>query len=77
MSRLRLAQHRHPGVDTLDLRMMDRAIELARAAAGNDEVPVGAVVYRGGEIIAEAANNREATGDPTGHAELVALRLAG
>jgi tRNA(adenine34) deaminase len=77
MSRLRLAQHRHPGVDALDLRMMDRAIELARAAAGNDEVPVGAVVYRGDEIIAEAANNREATGDPTGHAELVALRLAG
>ena len=68
MSRLRLAQHRHPGVDALDLRMMDRAIELARAAAGNDEVPVGAVVYRGDEIIAEAANNREATGDPTGHA---------
>jgi tRNA(adenine34) deaminase len=77
MSRLRLAQHRHPGVDALDLRMMDRAIELARGAAGNDEVPVGAVVYRGDEIIAEAANNREATGDPTGHAELVALRLAG
>jgi len=77
MSRLRLAQQRHPGVEELDLRMMDRAIELARAAAGNDEVPVGAVVYRGDEIIAEAANNREATGDPTGHAELVALRLAG
>lgn len=77
MTRLRLAQQRHPGVDALDLRMMDRAIELARSAANNDEVPVGAVIYRGDEIVAEAANNREATGDPTGHAELVALRIAG
>ncbi|MAD79046.1 MAG: tRNA-specific adenosine deaminase [Planctomycetaceae bacterium] len=57
--------------------MMERAIELARSAAGANEVPVGAVVYRGDQIVAEAANNREATGDPTGHAELVALRLAG
>lgn len=77
MNRLRIAHQKHPGVESLDLQMMERAIELARSAAGANEVPVGAVVYRGDEIIAEAANNREATGDPTGHAELVALRLAG
>ena len=77
MTRLRIARQKHPEVDALDLRMMERAIELARSAAGAQEVPVGAVVYRGDEIIAEAANNREATGDPTGHAELVALREAG
>ena len=77
MTRLRLAQQRHPGIDAVDLRMMERAIELAREAAGRDEVPVAAVIYRGDEIVAEAANNREATGDPTGHAEVVALRMAG
>lgn len=77
MARLRIAQHLHPGIDRVDLRMMDRAIELAQEAAANDEVPVGAVVYRGHEIVAESANNREATGDPTGHAEMVALRRAG
>lgn len=77
MTRLRIARQKHPEVDPLDLRMMERAIELARSAAGAQEVPVGAVVYRGEEIVAEAANNREATGDPTGHAELVALREAG
>ena len=77
MNRLRIAHEKHPEVESIDLQMMERAIELARSAAGANEVPVGAVVYRGDQIIAEAANNREATGDPTGHAELVALRLAG
>lgn len=60
-----------------DLAMMDRAIALAEEAAARGEVPIGAVVYRDDEVIAEAANDREATGDPTGHAELVALRAAG
>ena len=57
--------------------MMERAIELAARAAEAGEVPVGAVVYLDGRILAEAANNRRATADPTGHAELVALREAG
>lgn len=56
--------------------MMQRAIELARKSAAADEVPVGAVVYRGDEIIAEAHNLREAVRDPTGHAELMAIRKA-
>lgn len=60
-----------------DRRMMDRAIELARIAGQAGEVPVGAVLYRGDDIIAEAANNREASNDPTGHAELIAIRQAG
>ena len=77
MSRLRIASDNHPGVDSVDARMMERAIELARAAASEGEIPVGAVVFRGEEILGEAANNREACCDPTGHAEMVALRAAG
>jgi tRNA(adenine34) deaminase len=64
-------------VDPVDLAMMRRAIELAQQAAALGEVPVGAVVYRGPQIIAEAANCREATKDPVGHAELLALSRAG
>ncbi len=56
--------------------MMRRAIELARKSAAADEVPVGAVIYRGDEVIAEAHNLREAVHDPTGHAELMAIRKA-
>lgn len=57
--------------------MMRRAIELAREAAARGEVPVGAVVYRGSDVIAEAYNLREAAADPTGHAELLAISQAG
>jgi tRNA(adenine34) deaminase len=60
-----------------DLAMMTRAIDLAAAAGDAGEVPVAAVVYQGQWILAEAANNRQATADPTGHAEIVALREAG
>jgi len=59
-----------------DLAMMRRAILAAENAAEKGEVPVGAVVARGGEILAVAANEREATGDPTAHAELLAIRQA-
>jgi len=61
----------------LDRAMMQRALALAEQAAAQGEVPIGAVVYRDGEVLAEAANEREASGDPTGHAEIVALRRAG
>lgn len=74
---LRSLQVVHPWVLPDDLRMMRRAIELARQAAASGEVPVGAVIYRGEEVVAEAANDREATADPSGHAEMVALRRAG
>jgi tRNA(adenine34) deaminase len=56
--------------------MMRHALLAAEDAAENGEVPVGAVVAKGGEILAVAANEREATGDPTAHAELLAIRRA-
>lgn len=61
-----------------DQQWMTRALELARDAAARGEVPVGAVVYRTatGERLAEASNTREHGKDPTGHAELTAVRAA-
>lgn len=56
--------------------MMRRALEAAREAAARGEVPVGAVVARGEEILSVAANERETAADPTAHAELLALRRA-
>lgn len=61
----------------VDLAMMRRAIALGRRAALLDEVPVGAVIYRGREIIAEGFNLRETTSDPVTHAELIAISRAG
>ncbi|MDF2144817.1 nucleoside deaminase [Knoellia sp. p5-6-4] len=56
---------------------MGRALELATAAAASGDVPVGAVVVSPvGEVIGEGSNLREAEGDPTAHAEVVALRVA-
>lgn len=77
MNSLRLVRTAHPGVSDIDVRMMERAIRLARQAALHGEVPIAAIVYRGEEVIAEAANNREREADPTGHAEIVAIREAG
>ena len=56
---------------------MRRALELAQQAAQAGEVPVGAVLVKGDRIIAEGANNPVAAHDPTGHAEIVALRAGG
>ncbi len=58
--------------------LMDAALEEARAALGHDDVPVGAVVARleSGEVVARRHNERELTGDPTAHAEVLALRDA-
>jgi tRNA(adenine34) deaminase len=56
---------------------MRRALQVARAASGSADVPVGAVVYAAdGTELATARNERELTGDPTAHAEIVALRRA-
>ncbi len=55
---------------------MRRALAAAEAAALSGEVPVGAVVVQGGEIVAVAHNQRETRNDPTAHAEIVALRSA-
>lgn len=59
-----------------DAAMMRLALEEARSAAEKGEVPVGAVVARGTEVVARAHNERETTNDPTAHAELLALRRA-
>ena len=59
-----------------DLRLMRRALLAAGSAAESGEVPVGAVVARGEEVLAVATNEREATNDPTAHAELLAIREA-
>ena len=59
-----------------ETKFMLEAIKEANIAAGEGEVPVGAVIIKNGEIIASARNNREATGDATGHAELLAIREA-
>ena len=53
-----------------------RALDLARDAAAEGEVPVGAVVTKGEEIVAEAANAMRGSSDPTAHAEMVAIRAA-
>lgn len=66
-----------PVPNELDLRMMRHAMQLAKRAAAEGEVPVGAVVYHGETIISEGWNTREATNDPTAHAELLAMREAG
>lgn len=56
--------------------MMRCAIDEAKAALAQGEIPVGAVVVCDGEIIASAHNEREALCDPTAHAEVLALRRA-
>lgn len=57
-------------------RPMHLALDLARAAAAAGEVPVGAVVTRGDEVVATSANGMRAGRDPTAHAEIVAIRRA-
>ncbi len=62
---------------TADSSAMGRALDLAAEAAAADEIPVGAVVLdRAGRIVGEGRNDREKTHDPTGHAEVLALRRA-
>jgi len=59
-----------------DEQAMDLALDEARAAAEAGEVPVGAVVVVDGRVVAERRNERESNGDPTAHAEVLALRDA-
>ena len=55
---------------------MGRALELAKIAASAEEVPVGAVLVRGTEVLAEAHNRTVADADATAHAELLTIRSA-
>jgi tRNA(adenine34) deaminase len=56
--------------------MMRLALRLAARAADHGDVPIGSVVARGEEVLGEAGNERELRGDPTAHAEVLALREA-
>lgn len=59
--------------DTTHMRL---ALHQARMAPEHGDVPVGAIVLFDGEVLAEAHNERELSGDPTAHAEILALRRA-
>ena len=64
-----------PG-DRLHDRWMRLALEEARVAATEDEVPVGAIVVSGGRVIGSGHNQREQLADPTAHAEMIAITQA-
>jgi tRNA(adenine34) deaminase len=59
-----------------DERFMRLALEEARLALEHDDVPVGAVVVHHGEVVGAGRNERERRGDPTAHAEMLALQEA-
>ncbi len=59
-----------------DEYFMRLALREAERALEHDDVPIGAVVVGGGEVIGAARNERELRGDPTAHAEILALREA-
>ena len=63
-------------MDANDEQFMRLALDQARRAAEAGEVPVGAVLVLDGRVIASAANRTITDGDPTAHAEIVALRAA-
>ena len=65
-----------PGVFPRDEYFMRLALREAERALGHDDVPIGAVIVHDGEVIAAARNERELRGDPTAHAEVLALREA-
>lgn len=71
---LSMAPEEMNGTD--DERFMREAIKEARRAADKDEVPVGAVIVRDGRVIGRGHNLRERLGDPTAHAEMLAIREA-
>ena len=59
-----------------DAKWMRAALEEARRALAEGEMPVGCAIVRGGELLAVGRNLREQSGDPTAHAEIVAIRRA-
>jgi tRNA(Arg) A34 adenosine deaminase TadA len=66
-----------PPEEAGDRAFMRSALTQARAAAAHGEVPVGAVLVRGGELIASGCNSPIASLDPSAHAEIEALRAGG
>ncbi len=65
------------GAGSRDIAFMHDALAQARAARDAGEVPVGAVLVRGDQVIAAGANRPIASHDPTAHAEIEVLRAAG
>ena len=59
-----------------DLRFMDVALELAKEAAADGEVPVGCVIVRNGQIVGRGRNRRETAKTALGHAEIEAIGQA-
>jgi tRNA(adenine34) deaminase len=62
--------------DDIDEEFMELALREAEGCAGHGDVPIGAVIVRGEEVIGAAGNERELRGDPTAHAEILVLREA-
>ena len=60
----------------LDVQYMNKAIDQAYIAEENGDVPIGCVIVHEGRVIAKAYNQREQLGDPTAHAEIIALTQA-
>lgn len=64
-------------VAEIDRHWMELALTVAREAGEGGDVPVGAVIVRGGEVLSKQGNRRQRDHDPTAHAEILALREAG
>lgn len=64
------------GMQQTDWELMGLCLEEAKKAFEAGEVPIGAVIVKDGEVIARAHNRRETDGDPTAHAEILAIRAA-
>ena len=63
-------------MDELDVKYMREALALAKEAEERDEVPVGALIIKNGEVIARASNTRESSKCATHHAEILAIEEA-
>ena len=63
-------------MNDFDSQMMREALAEARLALEEGELPVGCVIVKDGAIVARGRNGRERSGDPTAHAEIVAIRRA-
>jgi tRNA(adenine34) deaminase len=76
MNTSRLPDYRPDEDDRDDVYFMRLALREAERALAHDDVPIGAVLVHGGEVLAAAHNERELRSDPTAHAEILALREA-
>ena len=66
----------HSPDEAFHAEAMGVALAEARQAEGHGDVPIGAAIYRDGELLARAGNERELRKDPTAHAEMLAIAPA-